>query len=188
VVTQWHGMKRPTHVISVASHQFENRGRGGLGPHDFLRAVITHGELLHVTVLSSAPCVAVSHPDRGPPHVHWQGRTTASKYQGTRFRKAAREKDIGPTRGFAASPRMGPEAIIGTLETGYPRIHALRQDEGQDVRSHTPTCPGHRIMPPGTGNSGAATPPMASAPEPWLRAAPKQPRVPWLKLPAMGSG
>jgi hypothetical protein len=92
-------------------------------------------------VQSGASCAVVSHEDRGPACVHWQGRTTASKYQGTKFRKAAWEKDVGPTRGLAASPKVVPEATIGTLQTGYPHVQALSQDEGQDMHSHASTCP-----------------------------------------------
>jgi hypothetical protein len=29
---------------------------------------------------------------------------------------------------------------VGTLQTGYLRLQALSQDEGQDMRSHVPTC------------------------------------------------
>jgi hypothetical protein len=91
-------------------------------------------------VLSGAPCATASFVDHGPPHVHWQGCPTASKYHGTKFRKAAREKDVGPTREFAASPEVGSGATLGTPQTGYPCIQALSQDDGQDVCSHTPTC------------------------------------------------
>jgi hypothetical protein len=66
-------------------------------------------------VPSSAPCATASHADRGLPHVHWQGRPTASKYHGTKFRKAAQEKDVGPTHGFTASPEVIPGATVGTL-------------------------------------------------------------------------
>jgi hypothetical protein len=115
VVTQWHEMKRPAHPACVASRQFGNRGHDGLGPGDFCRAVTTHGELLHVTVPLGTQCATVSHADRGPPHIHWQGRTIALKYQGTKFRKAAWEKDVGPTRGFTASPGVSPGTTVGTL-------------------------------------------------------------------------
>jgi hypothetical protein len=37
-------------------------------------------------------------------------------------------KDVGPTCGFAASPEVGPGDINGTLQTGYPCIHALSWD------------------------------------------------------------
>jgi hypothetical protein len=97
--------------------------------------------------------------DRGPPRVHWQGCTTALKYQDTKFRKAAREKDVDPTCGLSASPEVGPGATVGTLQVGYSHVQALSQDEGKDVHSHAPTRPWHRVMPPNTGSSGAATPP-----------------------------
>jgi hypothetical protein len=68
-------------------------------------------------------------------------------------------KDAGPTRGFVASLGVGPRATISTLKIGYPRIQALSQDEGQDGRSCAPMYP------------------VAPAPAPWLRAAPKPPHV-----------
>jgi hypothetical protein len=36
---------------------------------------------------------------------------------------------IGPTCGFAASPKVGPVASVDTLKTGYPRIQALSEDK-----------------------------------------------------------
>jgi hypothetical protein len=50
------------------------------------------------------------------------------------------EKDIGPIYKFMASPKMGPGAIVSTLQTGYPRIHALGQDKGQGMRPRAATC------------------------------------------------
>jgi hypothetical protein len=141
VVTQWRGMKCPTHPVCAASRWFRNRGHDCLGPHDFRRAVTTHGELLRVMLSSGTPCTIASHADCGPPRVRWQGHTTALKYQGTKFRKAVQEKDVDPTHGFTASPGVGPGATVGTLQTGYPCIQALSQDEVQDVRSRAPTCP-----------------------------------------------
>jgi hypothetical protein len=94
-----------------------------------------------------------------------------------KIQESSTGKDVGPIRGFAATSGVGPGATVGTLSTGYPRIQALNQDEGQDVRSHALTCPLHWVMPPGTGSSGAATPPVVSAPTPWLRAALEPPRV-----------
>jgi hypothetical protein len=99
-------------------------------PPDSHRAVTTHWELMRVMVPSGAPCTATSCADHGLPHVHWPGHTTASKYQGTKLRKAAWKKDVGPTFGFTASPEVGPRATVGTLQTGYPRLQAVSQHEG----------------------------------------------------------
>jgi hypothetical protein len=54
--------------------------------------------------------------------------------------KGCTRNDVGPTRGFTASPEVGPRVTVGTLKTGYPRVQAPSQDERQDGR----TCP--RVM------------------------------------------
>jgi hypothetical protein len=36
-------------------------------------------------------------------------------------------KDIGPTCGFAASPKVGLGVTVGTLQTKYPYAHNLSQ-------------------------------------------------------------
>jgi hypothetical protein len=81
-------------------------------------------------ILLDAPCAAAPRTDHGPPGVHWQDHPTALKYQGTKFRKATREKDVGPTRGFAASPEVGLGATVGTPRTssksGRRAIRALK--------------------------------------------------------------
>jgi hypothetical protein len=163
-------MKCHSHPVCAASRRFGNCGHDCLGPRDFRRAVAAHGELLRVMVLPGAPCTTASRADRGPPCVRWQGRTTASRYQGTKFKKAAREKDAGPTSGFATSPEVGPGDIVGTLQTGYPRIQALSQDKGQDICSRVPTCP----VPPALAS--------------WLMAALEPPHVSWLQSPPPSSG
>jgi hypothetical protein len=170
VVTQRRVTKRLAHPVCTSSCWFGNQGHDYLGPRDFCCVVTTHGELLREMVPSGTPCTAASHADRGSPRVCWQGRTTALKYQGTKFRKAAREKDVGPTHGFTASPKVGPGATIDTLQTGFPCIQALSWDEGQDVRSCTPVCL------------------VTLAPDSWLGAAPGPPCVPWLQLPPVGLG
>jgi hypothetical protein len=181
----------------MASRRFRNRGHDCLGPHDSRRAVTTRWELLREMVSSGALYTAASCADHGPLRIHWH-RTTTSKFQDTISRKAAREKDVDPTCGFAASPEVGPGTTIGTPQTGYPRVQAPSQDEGQDVPSRAPTCHWHRVMPPwhgqlgcrhiscGTGfqalapgSSGAATCLEAPGPESWLKAARVLPRVPW---------
>jgi hypothetical protein len=88
-----------------------------------------------------------------------------------KIQESSARKDVGPTRGFAATSEVGPGATVSTLPTGYPCIQALNQDKGQDMCPHALMCPLHRVMPPSTGSSGAATPPVVSAPAPWLRAA-----------------
>jgi hypothetical protein len=104
------------------SRRFGNHGHDCLGPYDSHCVITSHWELLRVTVPSGAPCTVASHVDRGPPRVHWKGYPTALKYQGTKFRKAAWEKDVVPTHRFVASPDVGPEATVGTLQTEYPCV------------------------------------------------------------------
>jgi hypothetical protein len=52
---------------------------------------------------------------------------------------------FGPTRGFASSPEVGPEATVGTLRTGYPCVQASSQDNGSylpaEGSSEAATCP-----------------------------------------------
>jgi hypothetical protein len=44
------------------------------------------------------------------------------RFEITRYKiqKSSAGKDVGPTRGFAASPGVDPGATVGTLKTGYP--------------------------------------------------------------------
>jgi hypothetical protein len=110
--------------------------------------------------------------------------TTASKSQRTRLRKAAREKDVGPTRGFVASPGVGPGATVGTMRTGYPCVQALSQDKRQG-RACVLACP--RAPAPASRLSAALGPsrvPVAPAPASQLRVAPGPPRVPVALAPA----
>jgi hypothetical protein len=177
VVTQRRVTKRLAHPVCTSSCWFGNQGHDYLGPRDFCCVVTTHGELLRETVPSGTPCTAASHADRGSPRACWQGRTTALRYQGTKFRKAAREKDVGPTHGFTASPKVGPGATIDTLQTGFPCIQALSWDKGQDVRSCTPVC---LVTLDPDSWLGAAMCPVAPAPTCWFGAASEPPHVPWL--------
>jgi hypothetical protein len=107
-------------------------------------------------------------------------------------------KDAGPTRGFTASPGVGPGATVGTLKTGYPCVQAPSQDERQDGR----TCRvfhGSRLLAQGSsgaamclvapapttrarGSSEAAMCPMALALVSWHRTAPGPPHASWLQL------
>jgi hypothetical protein len=110
------------------------------------------------------PCATASCRDHGLPRLHWQGHPTTSKYHGTKFRKAAQEKDVGPTHRFTEYPEVGSGVTIGTLQIKYPHVQALSQDKGQDVCSHVSTCPQHRVMSPAMGSLSAATPLLALAP------------------------
>jgi hypothetical protein len=91
-----------------------------------------------------------------------------------RLRKATRGKDVGPTRGFAASPGVGPSATVGTLRIGYPRVQASSQDNGSRL--------------PAKGSSEAATCPHSSGSRSQLGAAPGPPRIPTAWAPAHDSG
>jgi hypothetical protein len=81
-----------------------------------------------------------------------------------RFRKAARGKNVGPTRGFATSLEVGPGATVGTLRTGYPRVQALSQGNGSRL--------------PAKGSSEAVRCPCGSGSRSRLGAAPGPPRAP----------
>jgi hypothetical protein len=60
--------------------------------------------------------------------------------QGRVLEKLHWEKDVGPTCGFTASPEVGPGATIGTLHTGFPRVHASGQDKRHGMHPHATTC------------------------------------------------
>jgi hypothetical protein len=95
--------------------------------------------------------------------------------------KGCTGKDVSLTRGFAASPGVGPGATIGTLRTGYPHVQAPSQDKRQGGGA----CP--RVPRPGShllaqGNSGATACPHGSGS--CLRAALGPPRVAWATAPA----
>jgi hypothetical protein len=47
---------------------------------------------------------------------------------------------VGPTRGFVASPEVGPGGTVGTLQTGYPYIQVLSQGKERDVYPRIATC------------------------------------------------
>jgi hypothetical protein len=71
-------------------------------------------------------------------------------------------KDVGPTRGFTASPGVSLGAIIGTLRTGYPRVQAPSQDKRQ-ASSGAAACPrGSSARLPTQGSSGGAACPHGS--------------------------
>jgi hypothetical protein len=61
--------------------------------------------------------------------------------------KGCTGKDASPTCGFAASPRVGPGANVGTLKIGYPCIQAL----SKRPKTRRRTCPRvPRLPSPGT--------------------------------------
>jgi hypothetical protein len=110
------------------------------------------------------------------------------------------------SRGWCSCMLWIRNVIVGTLQTGYPRLHALSQDEGQDMHSHTLTCPWHRLChlaralrcrhtSCGTssrflaqGSSSATTCPVAPALESWLGVAQVLPHVMWRQLPPHSTG
>jgi hypothetical protein len=68
--------------------------------------------------------------------------------------ESCRERDVGPTCEFTASPEVGPGATIGTLQTRYPRVQASSQDSGQDVHPRAathPATPGRPTPHPSSG-------------------------------------
>jgi hypothetical protein len=78
-----------------------------------------------------------------------------------------RGKDVGLTRGFAASPMVGPGATVGTLRTGYPCVQASSQDNDSRLlaggSSGAATCPcGSDFRLPARDSSEAATCPPGS--------------------------
>jgi hypothetical protein len=171
----------------MASRRFRNRGHDCLGPHDSHRAVTTRWELLREMVSSGALYTAASCADHGPLRVHWQGRTTTSKFQDTTSRKAVREKDVDPTRGFTASPEVGPGTTIGTPQTGYPYVQLQVKMKGKTCPHARPHVIGIGLCHLGMGSSGAATSPVASASKPWLRAAQVPPHVSRHQVQSPGS-
>jgi hypothetical protein len=64
------------------------------------------------------------------PHIYWQRRTTTSTAKMEFQNSHVGKRDVGPTCGFVASPELGPEVTVGTLQTGYPRVQASSQDKG----------------------------------------------------------
>jgi hypothetical protein len=110
--------------------------------------------------------------------------TSALESKHTRLRKAAWGKDVGPTRGFTASPRVGPGATVGTLRTGYPRVQVSSQENNSHLlaggSSEAATCPPPTALAPASRLEAAQGPPCATvapAPTLWLRAAPELPHV-----------
>jgi hypothetical protein len=81
------------------------------------------------------------------------------------YHSKRREKDVGPTYGFAASPEVGPGTTVGTLQTGYRRLQASSQDKEGGVQPRAVMYP--------------AAPKSASQ----LRWAPRLPRVQRLRSP-----
>jgi hypothetical protein len=109
-----------------------------------------------VTVLPGALNIAMSHADRAPPCIY--RATPPLRNPNVQNSERLHEKDVGPTRGFTASPGVGSGATVDTLKTRYPCVQALSQDERQDRR----VCR--------------------------LRGAPELPRASWPWLPSPRSG
>jgi hypothetical protein len=110
------------------------------GTHDVRCAITSPCHLGTTTVVrSSAMILRHDAPIRC---AHLSNGRGALSHQQSRlsFRKTVRGKNVGPTRGFTASPEVGPRATVGTLQTGYPRVYALGQDKRHDMHPHALTC------------------------------------------------
>jgi hypothetical protein len=102
--------------------------------------------------------------------------------------------------GFAASPKMGPRATVGTLWTGYPHVQDLRRARRVLAHSHVPHDIGLRLsahmssgvatrpVAPAPGGSGAVMRPVVPAPASRLGTARVPPHTPWRQLPPPSSG
>jgi hypothetical protein len=101
-----------------------------------------------------------------------------------------REKDVGPTYGFAASPEVGPGTTVGTLQTGYRRLQASSQDkEGGRATTCRHVSRSTEICLPAEVGSEATTCPAAPEPASLVQRAPAPPRVSWLwNLPPYREG
>jgi hypothetical protein len=49
------------------------------------------------------------------PRVCWKRGTTTPRKCKYKFKQSYKGKDVGPTYGFTASPKVGPRATVGTL-------------------------------------------------------------------------
>jgi hypothetical protein len=61
--------------------------------------------------------------------------------QGKISEKWVRRRCVSPTCGFITSPKVGPRATIGTLQTRYSHVQASRQHKDQCVYPRAATCP-----------------------------------------------
>jgi hypothetical protein len=123
---------------------------------------MAHVELRRMTVLHRAS----QRPRQSWVTTYQPCCTTALESQRTRLGKAAWGKDVPPC-GFAASPRVGPGATVGTLRTRYPRVQALSQYNGSRLPAGgsfgAAMCPrGSDSCLPARGSSGAITCPHGS--------------------------
>jgi hypothetical protein len=96
-------------------------------------------------------------------------------------------KNAGPTRGFLASPGVGPGATVGTVKIGYP-AYKLQVKTKDKMGVHARVSHGSGSCLSAQESSGAATCPMNPARLSWLRAAPEPLRASWLQLPPPGPG
>jgi hypothetical protein len=95
--------------------------------------------------------------------VQWQRRTTTQTVKMEFLRSSTRKRNVGPTCGFAASPEVDPRATIGTLQIGYPHVHASSKDQGQGMRLCTATCP----MTPDPASPPRRAPTLPRDPQHW---------------------
>jgi hypothetical protein len=145
--------------LCATSCHFGNRGQDCLGPCVSCSAVTNcylgkcqmrhYG--IHVMHLGAFAPIKYHHVPTGgtaPPVESRQVQISS---------KPRRGKRIGPTSGFTASPDVGPGAIVGTLQTGYPCAQDIslvpqRQTphlagKGSDIA----TCPRVSRSAPGAG-------------------------------------
>jgi hypothetical protein len=135
--------------LCVASHCFRNRDHDCLGPREY-RSVVANRCLgkcqvrrfgIHVTHLGASTLIMYCNVPTGGTAPPLQSRQVQISS------KLRRAKGIGPTCGFTASPKVGPGATIGTLQTEYPCAQDL---------SLVPLC--QTPHPAGEGSSVIACP------------------------------
>jgi hypothetical protein len=142
-------MKRPAHPVCAAS-----RWSGNLGSNSPWGTAARHGSA-RCSLPHSVPrrSWAATRPLAG---LHYRFKITRNKIQ-----KNAR-KDASPTRGFAASPGVGPGATIGTLKTRVPP-HTSSKSRRRARRSLTYAHVSHDSSFLAQGSSGTAMCLMAPA-------------------------
>jgi hypothetical protein len=106
--------------------------------------------------------------------MHQPRYTTASKSQHIKTQKVCAGKGCWPHPRVCILSRGGPEATVGTLRTGYPRVQVSSQDNGSRLLAE--------------GSSEAATCPRGLGSHSQLGVAPGPPRVPTARAPAPSSG
>jgi hypothetical protein len=108
--------------LCAASHRFRNRNHDCLGPREY-HSVVTNRCLgtcqvrcfsIHVAHLGASTLIMYCNVPTGGTAPPLQSRQVQISS------KLRRAKGISPTCGFTASPKVGPGANIGTLQTEYP--------------------------------------------------------------------